>query len=176
MQASHGVALSLKEKRKSQTHSGQIAPLTYKRVKLLMKLQYLLGLSLTFILSSYIIYKGRKVKTFPSIAYSQSSIHLMIKDFLPKTLYEKPRQPSQSLKHVEKNTIKVIFIEGKAYWVSNNIFYSADALNGNVNIDTTEPIDTTNMSKKDIDKMLFILDNLKNGSNDDNSSAGNERF
>lgn len=141
-----------------------------------MKLQYLLGLGLTLILTSYIIYKGRKLKAFPSIVYSQSSIHLMIKDFLPKTLYEKPKQQSQSLNHIEKNTVKVIFIGGKAYWVSNNIFYSANALNGNVDIETTQPIDTTNMSKKDIDKMLFILDNLKNGSNDDSSSAGNERF
>jgi len=141
-----------------------------------MKLQHFIALGLTLILTSYILYRGRKLKAFPSIVYSQSSIHLMIKDFLPKTLYEKPRQDSQSLKHIEKNTIKVIFIEGKAYWVSNNIFYCAEALNGNVDIDTTEPIDTTNMSKKDIDKMLFILDNLKNGNRDDSSSAGNERL
>lgn len=133
-------------------------------------------MGLTLLLTSYILYKGRKLRAFPSIVYSQSSIHLMVKDFLPKTLYKKPRQKSQSLKHVEKNTVKVIFIGGKAYWVSNNIFYSAEALNGNVDIDTTKPIDTTNMSKKDIDKMLFILDNLKNGSNDDSSSAGNERL
>ena len=39
----------------------------------------------------------------------------MIKDFLPKTLYQKPAQESQSLKHVEKNTVKVIFIEDKEY-------------------------------------------------------------
>jgi hypothetical protein len=133
-----------------------------------------LGLTLCF--TYYILYKGRKFKAFRGIAYSQSSIHLMIKDFLPKTLYEKPRQQSQSLIHVEKNTVKVIFIEDKAYWVSNNIFYCAEAISGSVNIDTTEPVDTTNMSKKDIEKMLFILDNLKNGSNDDSSSAGNERF
>ena len=156
--------------------SGQIALLICKRHKIFMKLQYFLASGLTLILTSYILYKGRKLKAFPSIVYSQSSIHLMIKDFLPKTLYERPRQQSQSLKHVEKNTVKVIFIENKAYWVSNNIFYSAEALNGNVNLDTTKPIDTTDMSKKDIDKMLFILDNLKNGSNDDSSSAGNERF
>lgn len=134
----------------------------------------LMGLTLCF--TSYIIYKGRKFKAFRGIAYSQSSIHLMIKDFLPKTLYDKPKQNSQSLNHVEKNTIKVIFIEDKAYWVSNNIFYCAEAFGGSVDIDTTEPVDTTNMSKKDIDKMLFILDNLKNGSNDDSSSAGNERL
>ena len=133
-----------------------------------------MGLTLCF--TSYIIYKGRKFKTFRGIAYSQSSIHLMIKDFLPKTLYEKPRQQSQSLKHIEENTVKVIFIEDKAYWVSNNIFYSAEIVEGGIDVDSTQPVDTTNMSKKDIDKMLFILDNLKNGSNDDSSSAGNERL
>lgn len=138
-----------------------------------MKAQYFILLGLTLCFCSYIIYKGRKVKTFPGIAYRQSSIHLMIKDFLPKSLYEKPSIESQSSKHVEKNTIKVIFIENKAYWVSNNIFYCAEAIGGNVNIDTTEPVDTTNMSKKDIDKMLFILDNLKNGNNNDSSSTGN---
>jgi hypothetical protein len=139
-------------------------------------MNYIIAIGLTFCLSSYIIYKGRKKKSFKGIAYTQSSIHLMIKDFIPKILYERPRQQSQSLIHVERNTVKVIFIEDKAYWVSNNIFYCAEAFGGNVNIDTTEPVDTTNMSKKDIDKMLFILDNLKNGSNDDSSSAGNERF
>lgn len=141
-----------------------------------MKAQYFIAIGLTLCFSSYILYKGRKTRSFPGIVYSQSSIHLMIKDFLPKTLYERPRQQSQSLKHVEKNTIKVIFIEDKAYWVSNNIFYCAEAIGGSVNVDTTEPIDTANMSKKDIDKMLFILDNLKNGSNDDSSSTGNERL
>ena len=141
-----------------------------------MKAQYFIAIGLTLCLTSYILYKGKKIRSFPGIAYTQSSIHLMIKDFIPKTLYERPRQQSQSLKHVEKNTIKVIFIEDKAYWVSNNIFYCAETIGGSVDVDTTEPIDTSNMSKKDIDKMLFILDNLKNGSNDDSSSTGNERF
>ena len=134
-------------------------------------MQYFLAFGLTLCLTTYIIYRGRKVKTLPGIVYSQSGIHMMIKDFLPKTLYEKPQLKSQLSNYVEKNTVKVIFIEDKAYWVSNNIFYSAEAVGGNVDIDTTEPVDTTNMSKKDIDKMLFILDNLKNGSNDDSSSA-----
>lgn len=141
-----------------------------------MKAQYFAIIGLTLCLSLYIINRGRKVKNFPGIVYSQSSIHLMIKDFLPKGLYEKPIEQSQALKHIEKNTVKVIFIDSKAYWVSNNIFYCAEAIGSNVDIDTTEPVDVSNMSKKDIDKMLFILDNLKNGSNDDSSSAGNERL
>lgn len=141
-----------------------------------MRWQYLVFLGLTLPTSLYIIYRGRKVKNFPGIAYRQSSIHLMIKDLIPKNLYEKPALRTQASKYADKNSIKVIFIENKAYWVANNIFYCADAIGGSVNIDSTEPIDTSNMSKKEIDKMLFILDNLKNGSGDDSSSAGNERL
>ena len=83
----------------------------------------------------------------------------MVKDFLPKSLYERPIKKSQALKHADKNSVKVVFIEDKAYWVANNIFYCAEVVGGNVNIDTTKPVDTNNMSKKDIDKMLFVLDN-----------------
>ena len=141
-----------------------------------MKAQHFAIIGLTLCFSLYIIYKGRKTKIFLGSTQTQSGIHMMIKDFLPKTLYEKPVQKSQSVKHIEKNTIKVIFVEGKAYWVNNSIFYCAEAINGNVNMDTTVPVDTTNMSKRDIEKMLFILDNLKNGNDDDSSSAGNERL
>lgn len=138
-----------------------------------MKTQYFIITVLTLCLVSYIIYKGRKVKTFPGIVYSQSNIHVMVKDFLPKSLYERPIKKSQALKHADKNSVKVVFIEDKAYWVANNIFYCAEVVGGNVNIDTTKPVDTNNMSKKDIDKMLFVLDNLRDGEGDDSSSAGN---
>jgi hypothetical protein len=136
-------------------------------------IKYVIGVGLTLLLTSYILYKGRKLKSFSGIAYSQSSIHLMIKDFLPKDLYEKPRRESQMSKHIEENTVKIIFIEDKAYWVNNNIFYCAEAVGNSIDIDTTQPVDTTSMSKKDIDKMLFILDNLKNGSSDDSSGPRN---
>jgi hypothetical protein len=76
-------------------------------------------------------------------------------------------------KHIEENTVKIIFIEDKAYWVNNNIFYCAEAVGNSIDTDTTQPVDTTSMSKKDIDKMLFILDNLKNGSSDDSSGPRN---
>ena len=135
--------------------------------------KYFVSMGLTLLITSYILYKGRRKKPFSNIVYSQSSIHLMIKDFLPKTLYQQPLKPSQAIKHLEKNTIKVIFIEEKAYWVSNNIFYCADAIGNNVDIATTRPVDTTDMSKRDIEKMLFILDNLKNGGGDDSSSSRN---
>jgi hypothetical protein len=70
--------------------------------------------------------------------------------------------------------IKVIVMGNLAYWVSENIFYVAEAVDGEVIPETAEPVDTNSMSRRDLDKMLFILDSLKNGKKNDSSSAGNE--
>ena len=64
-------------------------------------------------------------------------------------------------------------LEDHAYWVHNNMFYVADIADGLVNPETVRPVDTNNMSNRDIDKMLFILDSLKNGNSDDSSGAWN---
>jgi hypothetical protein len=70
--------------------------------------------------------------------------------------------------------IKIIVIDNKAYWVKDNVFYSADTDNGDIVSPTAEPVDISTMSKKDIDKMLFILDNLRKGIQNDSGSSGNE--
>jgi hypothetical protein len=70
--------------------------------------------------------------------------------------------------------IKIIVIENKAYWVKDNIFYFADTNNGDIVDVTAKPVDISSMSKKDMDKMLFILDNLRKGKKDDSGSTGNE--
>jgi hypothetical protein len=70
--------------------------------------------------------------------------------------------------------VKIIVIDGKAYWVSDNIFYTAQTENGQIVHETAEPVDINNMPKKELDKMLFILDNLGRGDNDDSSGSRNE--
>lgn len=111
-----------------------------------------------------------RARYFGKIVYSQSIIHNNIKDFIPRKLYNKPEIISQSRKHVSKNMVKIIVIEGKAYWVSDNIFYTANTVNGDVVPETIMPVDTTSMSKQDIDKMLYILDNLDKGNENDSGS------
>jgi len=115
--------------------------------------------------------RGRSIA---KMMYSQSAIHSVIKDFLPKQIFEKPRVMSQSLKHTQNNVIKVIVIDNIAYWVKDNIFYTAQTNNGDILHETAKPVDISNMSKNELDKMLFILDNLDRGNNNDSSSSGNE--
>jgi hypothetical protein len=138
-----------------------------------MIIALILGLTLVLASSIIIVAVKRRKKYFAKIVYTQSDIHQIVKNFLPKDLFEVPKLVSQARKHVRNNTVKVLIIEDQAYWVHDNMFYVADAVDGLVNPETVRPVDTNNMSKRDIDKMLFILDSLRNGNSDDSSSAWN---
>lgn len=139
-------------------------------------MEYFLAIGLTLLAAwSIIRLNGYKVsKTLTSIKYRQSDIHESIRTLIPKKLNNKEKIESQSAKHAANTMIKIIVIDSKAYWVKDNVFYSADTDNGDIISPTAEPIDISTMSKKDIDKMLFILDNLRKGIQNDSGSSGNE--
>lgn len=136
----------------------------------------ILAISLTLLSISYIIIVivKRSKKYFAKIVYTQSDIHQIVKHFLPRDLFKMPKLLSQARKHIANSVVKVLIIEDQAYWVHDNMFYIADTVDGFINTETVRPIDTNNMSKWDIDKMLFILDSLRNGNSDDSSGAGNK--
>lgn len=139
-------------------------------------MEYIIAIGLTFVLSLAIIKLSTKksMEGLHKIKYSQSTIHETNRHFMPQNLKEKPEIISQSMNHVEKHMIKVIVIDNMAYWVKDNIFYTAETNNGSIVHETAQPIDTSNMSKQDVDKMLIILDNLgKRNNRDDSSSTGN---
>ena len=97
----------------------------------------------------------------------------MIKDFIPQAIFEKPKNRiSQARRHTEKNMIRVVMVEGNAYWIANNTFFVSKAVNGDPDLETARPVDTSNMSKEEINKMLFIIDSLKGGISDDSSGTG----
>lgn len=132
---------------------------------------------LTFIVSWVIlkVIKKRSRKAFSRTLYRQSDMHRMLKHFFSFNITGNEKRPSQLTKRKEKDMIKVLVMGNQAYWVSDNIFYVAKAFDGEVIPNTARPVDIEGMSKKDIDKMLFILDNLKNGKEkNDSSSTGNE--
>jgi hypothetical protein len=140
-------------------------------------MEYLIIVGLTFVMSwSIIKISNKKRGRFLSkIRYRQSNIYEMVKDVIPKDMFDKPKVITQSQKHVQKNMLKVVITEGKAYWILDNVFYTANSINGRVDESTVQPLDIENLSKKDLVKMLSILDDLRKGmeSNDSGSSGNN---
>ena len=140
-------------------------------------MEYVLTLALilllVFIFNS--LNSRRIVKTFNRMVYTQSSIHEIVKDFLPKnTMTRKKSIKSQSKKHASVHMVKIVVIDGKAYWVKNNVFYTADIHEGEILHETATPVDTLKMSREELDKMIFILDNLGRGDEDERSGSGND--
>jgi hypothetical protein len=139
-------------------------------------MEYILTIVLTFVVSWAIlrVIKKNTQKGLSTTLYSQSDMHRLLKYFFSLNIIKDEKHPSQLTKRRERDMIRVIVMGDLAYWVSDNIFYVAEAINGEVIPQTAEPVDTNSMTRKDLDKMLFILDSLKNGNKNDSSSAGNE--
>jgi len=141
-----------------------------------MKYLLVMGLTLLVYWSIIKISNKKRISFLKKIKYRQSNIHEIIKDVIPKERFEKPRFITQSQKHIQKNMLKVVIEKDKAYWILDNVFYTANAINGRVDENTAKPLDIENMSTKELDNMLSILDDLKQGVGpDDSGSAGNER-
>jgi hypothetical protein len=138
-------------------------------------MEYIITSVLTFVLSYFIlrVIRKRSQKGFSKTLYSQSDIHNLLKYFFSLQINDEQKSPSQLTKRKKKDIIKVIVIGDLGYWVSENIFYVAETVNGDIIHQTARPVDTNSMTRKDLDKMLFILDSLKNGNKNDSSGAGN---
>lgn len=139
-------------------------------------MQKLMFLCLTLALVWFILKVGKrnKKKPFSRTLHRQSDTHRLLKSFFSMPLSNNQQNFSQLTKHKEKGMIKVIVLGNEAYWISNNIFYVAEAINGEVQRHTAKPIDTSTLSKGDLDKMLFILDSLKDGKRDDRGGSGHK--
>jgi hypothetical protein len=140
-------------------------------------MEYLLVIGLT-LLSYWSIIKisnKRRMIFLNKNKYRQSSIYEMVKDVVPKQRFDKPKVITQSQRHIQKNMLRVVIADGSAYWILNNVFYTANAINGRVDEETIKPLDIDNMPTKELDKMLSILDDLKQGVGpNDSSSTGNK--
>ena len=140
-------------------------------------MEYLLVIGLTLLTYWSIIKVSnkRRMVFLNKYKYRQSDIYEMVKDIVPKQVFDKPKVITQSQKHIQKNMLKVVITEGKAYWILDNVFYTANAINGRVDEETIKPLDVEDMSTKELDKMLSILDDLKQGVGpNDSSGTGNK--
>ena len=140
-------------------------------------MEYLLGSLLTMlaILFANMVLK-KKIRSLPpiQIIYSQSLVHDIVKPFLPtnKELREETLIKTQSRKHSNKNSLRVLFVENRAYWIQDNALYTADLIDGLVDQESAAIVDTMAMDKVQLKEMSFIVDKLTEGIDDENRYSG----
>ena len=125
--------------------------------------------SLLILLIIYLIINKKSKK--PAQIISQSMLQHRYSN--RKKNSRKLNTRTQSKVHYDKTNIKVIIFDSQAYWIKDNIFYRAPIVNEIIDKDSAEQVDTIHMDRVQLDKMLFIMDKLREGINDDSRGSGN---
>ena len=139
-------------------------------------MEYLLGSIVTSI-TMLVMYKWLEKKSSlkkpikVDIRQSKNYASLM-KIFMPEPSFEKAT--TQSQKHFDKIHLRILILDGNAYWIANNIFYTADIVNGDIDKDNARQVDTMTMDKVQLKKMMFIIEKLTEGLENDSWNSGNE--
>lgn len=145
-------------------------------------MQYFIGSAIClisfFIILSKMADKYIKNESMTSfkIKYSQSHLHLIVKPLLPpmSEINSKKNTARQSRVYMKKNRVRVLIIDAKAYWKKDNILYVADVMDNEIDKDHAKAVDIMAMDRVELDKMLFIVDQLSEGNEDDSSSTGDK--
>jgi hypothetical protein len=140
-------------------------------------MEYFLGSAVTmiamFITTRLILPRKLNAKT-NSLRYSQSHIHTLIMPLIPELKNYKKKIITQSSKHEERTNVRVVIVDNKAYFVKEGTFYCADMDGQYIDSTSTTVVDTIGMDKVQLDKMLFIMDQLRDGKKNDSGDSRNQ--
>ena len=141
-------------------------------------MEYLIGSVVTFILMVAFVrlIQNKESKKIFSPLYSQSMVFELTKEYIVASLQFSQNQTTQSSRYLEETTIKILFLEGKAYWISNNALYQAEAINGQINQDSTIQVDTMGMDDVELKKTMLIVEKLREGFNNETWYPGDTKF
>lgn len=140
-------------------------------------MEYAIGFCFAIISISFIAKLQGKYNIFhefnkTQLRPRQSRRHSLLKNMILE-INTKPKIKTQSKIHDSKVNIKVIIMDNQAYWIKDNAFYTASIrIDGNVDKDSTRVVDTMSMNSVQLDKMMFILDKLREEAFDDRGGSG----
>lgn len=117
---------------------------------------------------------AKKIEPKYKIQHSQArTIKLIDRIFDYHVGNEDKENNRQSIKFFDKQHIKVLVFEDQAYWISNNAVYVADFIEGIVDKDSAQEVDTTTMSDVELKKMILIIDELTEGNKNEDRGKWN---
>lgn len=137
-------------------------------------MEYAIGSIITLLVIALVVFflQRNPVDSPPAVRYSQSHVHNLVAPFLPDNSELKAPPITQSTKHMDQISIKVVFYESQAYWIKDGTFFVADARNREIQHDTAVEVDTMTMDDVQLDKIKFVVERLTEGSDNDSRDAG----
>jgi hypothetical protein len=141
-------------------------------------MEYFLGSLITLIaifFTKEYLTKTISTKIKP-IRFSQTRALELSIDIIQTAIQPKEIPNSQSIVHYNKSTLKILILEKLAYWIKDNGLYVADIVDGDIDHDSTREVDTMDMDKVQLEKMIYIVEQLREGMPNDSWDSGQSKF
>ena len=141
--------------------------------------EYFLGFLVAIVmlvLLRFLIPRTIRNNPINKIRYSQSHIHEITSHDLPDSLFLPIKKPRQSSNHEKSINLKVLFFEKEAYWIKGNTLFIAEQEDGIVKEETARGVDTMGMNKVQLEKVMYIVDILNEGNQNDSGYTRNNGF
>lgn len=138
-------------------------------------MEYLLGAITTatiLIVANRLLVPAFNKTSRAKLRYSQSHIYSLMApllDYVPKEIHKKE---TQARKYMKQAWVRVVILDDNAYWIKDNALYVAELIDGAVDKESTKRVDTMSMNKVELDKTMFVVEKLREGRGDENSSSG----
>lgn len=142
-------------------------------------MEYLVGAFLMFVLlivGNIVTREPKRKLDNTQIKYSQSYVYSLVAPLLQYLPGEKPGLKSQATDFIESSYVRVVILDGSAYWIKNHTLFTAEVSDGVVAKETTRRVDTMTMSKVELDKTLFVVEKLREGLDNDNGGTGKPKL
>ena len=124
-------------------------------------MEYLFGSVITLIsvaVLNKILEKKIANKTI-KIRRSQSYLFYILSEIAFRE-NDKNKKERQSDKHLNKDAVKVMIVEDKAYWIKDNQLYVEDYSNGLIDNFSIQKVDTMTMDNVELERTMFIVEKL----------------
>lgn len=110
-----------------------------------------------------------------NVQYRQSYNFSLVQ---PWASISKPQKElvTQATKHHDANSTRVVISNDKAYWIFNNQLLSAEVVDGKVDGNTTQKVDTMALNDVELNNLAFIVDKLTEGTQHESSDSRDEEF
>lgn len=125
----------------------------------------------SFLISKFIINRSKNSSSL-KINLRQSSTFELIGPALHIMLSVKNKKDTQASQYSDKNKLKVLMMEDKAYWIQDNTVFEASIINGSVDQENVKVVDTMGMNKVELDRLSYIVDKLTKGDSNDRGYPG----
>ena len=140
-------------------------------------MEYFLGSAITLLamfVTTRLISSPKNIVNNNPFRYSQSHIHEIVSPLVPNLKKYKKVIKRQSSNQEEKTNIKVVIFDNKAYFIRDAKFYCAEMHGTDIDGANATLVDTMGMDRVQLDKMLFIMDQLRDGKNNDSGDSRNQ--